>query len=139
MVAKMSPSDAMNGCVGLFSQLYKLATHGKGLRQGVACRVDGVVVQLSIQAVDISILAIALVTVLAVTRPHYFEQWSAHKSITITLATWAMPIATSLLVLALDKYEPATGGWCWIASKPAFLRYGNPLHAVRGEIKDNHG
>jgi hypothetical protein len=91
-----------------------------------------VIVQLSIQAVDVSILAIAITTFLAVIKPRLFDDWSSRKSTFITLATWGFPVTTSLVVLGLDKYEPASGGWCWISRKPVYLRYGNfPLSALR--------
>ncbi|KAF8249740.1 hypothetical protein K440DRAFT_676438 [Wilcoxina mikolae CBS 423.85] len=123
LILNLAIADAINGFTGSFSQFYKIATNGRGLQPGAACKADGVIVQLSIQAVDISILAIAITTALAVIKPRLFEDWSSRKSTLITLATWGFPVTTSLIVLGLNKYEPASGGWCWISPKPVYLRY----------------
>lgn len=45
------------------------------------------------------------------------------KIIVICISVWIVPLATGTIATALDKMEPVTGNWCWIAPKPMFLRY----------------
>lgn len=36
---------------------------------------------------------------------------------------WVPPLTTATIALAINKMEPVTGNWCWIAREPLYLRY----------------
>ncbi|KAI3395815.1 hypothetical protein diail_828 [Diaporthe ilicicola] len=95
----------------------------KWLKLGMGCNMNGWIGQVSVQAADFSVLAIAVVTLMTVN----FNRWIMHCSTTeqqlICLFVWAVPIFTASLALVLNKIEPVTGNWCWIAQDPPYLRY----------------
>ncbi|KKY21650.1 putative glucose receptor git3 [Diplodia seriata] len=60
---------------------------------------------------DFSILAIALVTVLTITRKTYMPDASLGRKVMICTSVWIVPLITS------------HGNWCWITSQRTDLRY----------------
>ncbi|KAH7010425.1 G protein-coupled glucose receptor regulating Gpa2-domain-containing protein [Ilyonectria destructans] len=93
------------------------------LQPGAACVVNGLVGQLSVQAADFSILAIALVTLLTVTRMMYVPDLSTSRKIMICLAIWIIPVITSIVATAMGQMVPVGGNWCWISPDRSDLRY----------------
>ncbi|KAK2011531.1 hypothetical protein LZ32DRAFT_648427 [Colletotrichum eremochloae] len=95
----------------------------KELLPGPACIMNGMVGQLSVQASDFSILAIAVVTFLTITRKTYMPDSSTFRKVMICAAIWIVPITTSITATALGTIEPVSGNWCWISSHRPDLRY----------------
>lgn len=89
----------------------------------MGCDLNGWVGQVSVQAADFSVLAIALTTLLTV----HFNSWvlksTRYEQYLVCASIWIVPLITATIALATDHIEPVTGNWCWIASKPAYLRY----------------
>ncbi|KAI5779103.1 G protein-coupled glucose receptor regulating Gpa2-domain-containing protein [Geopyxis carbonaria] len=122
LILNLAIADFMNATIGTFNQCYLLYT-GATFPAGPSCTGVGTLVQISVQAIDVSILAIAIVTVMAIVKPRAFEHWSATRSYLAVASIWILPLTTALSAAAAGLYEPATGGWCWIKPKPAYLRY----------------
>ncbi|KAL0944664.1 uncharacterized protein CTRU02_202551 [Colletotrichum truncatum] len=95
----------------------------KDLKPGPACVVNGMLGQLSVQASDFSILAIAVVTFLTITRKTYMPSTSTFRKVMICLSVWIVPIITSATATLMGQMEPVSGNWCWISQKRPDLRY----------------
>ncbi|KAJ3550253.1 hypothetical protein NM208_g59 [Fusarium decemcellulare] len=93
------------------------------LHAGVPCVVNALIGQLSVQAADFSILAIALVTLLTVTRVVYMPSVSTAKKVLICASIWIVPVTTSLIPTFMGEMKPVGGNWCWISSGRSDLRY----------------
>ncbi|KAG8160789.1 hypothetical protein KVR01_009053 [Diaporthe batatas] len=96
----------------------------KKLSPGPACTANGFIGQLTVQAVDFTILAIVLVTLLTITRKTYLPDVSIWAKAIICASTWVVPIITSVVAVSLDAMTPVSGNWCWITAKRPDLRYG---------------
>ncbi|KAF4954073.1 hypothetical protein FSARC_12240 [Fusarium sarcochroum] len=94
------------------------------LKPGAACVANGFIGQLSVQAADFSVLAIAVITLLTVTRYLYIPTTSTIRKAFICVAIWIMPFITSLIPTIAGEMEPVGGNWCWISSSRPDLRYG---------------
>ncbi|KAF9881554.1 hypothetical protein CkaCkLH20_00700 [Colletotrichum karsti] len=79
--------------------------------------------KLSVQASDFSILAIAVVTFLTITRKTYMPNASTFRKVIICLSVWIVPIVTSATATAMGQMEPVSGNWCWISRNRPDLRY----------------
>ncbi|OHE94061.1 hypothetical protein CORC01_10636 [Colletotrichum orchidophilum] len=95
----------------------------KELKPGAACVVNGMVGQLSVQASDFSILAIAVVTFLTITRKTYMPNASTFRKVMICASVWIVPIITSTTATLMGTMKPVSGNWCWISQDRADLRY----------------
>ncbi|POS74316.1 hypothetical protein DHEL01_v207291 [Diaporthe helianthi] len=95
----------------------------KKLNAGPACTANGFVGQLTVQAVDFTIFAIVLVTLLTITRKTYLPDVSIWAKTLICASTWIVPIITSVVAVSLNAITPVSGNWCWITPKRADLRY----------------
>ncbi|KAF6817223.1 hypothetical protein CPLU01_13631 [Colletotrichum plurivorum] len=95
----------------------------KELSPGPACVLNGMVGQLSVQASDFSILAIAVVTFLTITRKTYMPNASTFRKVVICLSVWIIPIITSATATIMGEMEPVSGNWCWISRDRPDLRY----------------
>lgn len=93
------------------------------LYPGTACTVNGFVGQLSVQAADFSILVIALVTLLTITRTTYMPAASTSRKTLICLSVWVVPLATACVATSLGAVGPVSGNWCWIMATRTDLRY----------------
>ncbi|KAG5220170.1 G protein-coupled glucose receptor regulating Gpa2-domain-containing [Salix suchowensis] len=118
------------------------------LSSGPACVLNGFVGQISVQAADCAILAIAVVTVYTITKTSHSRlvsgEWEWPMIMGVTSAIWLLPFTTGksfysyidvtrdqLLIaylegfLALGKhwYAPVSGNWCWLVDNPVHLRY----------------
>ncbi|KAL1614806.1 hypothetical protein SLS54_009463 [Diplodia seriata] len=74
-------------------------------------------------AADFSILAIALVTVLTITRKTYMPDASLGRKVMICTSVWIVPLITSSTAAGLHTMAPVSGNWCWITSQRTDLRY----------------
>ncbi|KAK1851679.1 hypothetical protein CCHR01_05673 [Colletotrichum chrysophilum] len=95
----------------------------KDLRPGAACVLNGMIGQLSVQASDFSILAIAVVTFLTITRKTYMPNTSTFRKFIICASVWVVPIITSATATGMGQMEPVSGNWCWISRNRPDLRY----------------
>ncbi|GJC78897.1 hypothetical protein ColLi_01735 [Colletotrichum liriopes] len=95
----------------------------KELQPGAACVLNGMIGQLSVQASDFSILAIAVVTFLTITRKTYMPNTSTSRKVIICLSVWIVPIITSITATAMGTMQPVSGNWCWISRDRPDLRY----------------
>ncbi|OJD30307.1 glucose receptor git3 protein [Diplodia corticola] len=101
-----------------------IAVMHKGvLTAGGACTFNGWIGQMSVQAADFSILAIALVTLLTIKLKSYILNASFDKKILICLSVWLVPLATSTTAVAMHQMKPVSGNWCWISAEKTYLRY----------------
>ncbi|KAK0472429.1 G protein-coupled glucose receptor regulating Gpa2-domain-containing protein [Armillaria luteobubalina] len=126
LIINLAVADFINGVNNGISGAVVLA---KGpLTQSPACTANGFIGQLSVQATDTSILAIAVVTVLIVIAAH--ESWLGDSKkdkmrfiIIVCACTWVMPLMTSFIALGKGYYTAVSGNWCWITAEPVYLRY----------------
>ncbi|KAF5540780.1 cyclic amp receptor 2 [Fusarium mexicanum] len=90
---------------------------------GRLCTVNGFIGQFSAQGVDLSILAVAVVTLFTVTRRIYMPAVSMTKRVCICLSICILPLATSIIPTFMGEMQPVGGNWCWIATNRPDLRY----------------
>ncbi|KAG7110905.1 hypothetical protein HYQ45_017408 [Verticillium longisporum] len=121
LVLNLSVAEFINSLNNTVSGFIYMRT--RGLQPGAACTVNGFVGQLSVQAADFSILAIALVTLLTVTGTVYMPKASLARKATICGAVWVVPVATSVTATAMGQMAPVGGNWCWISAARPDLRY----------------
>lgn len=93
------------------------------LTPGFSCDVNGWVGQVSVQAADFSVLAIAIVTFLTINFNSWVINSAVDKQRLICALIWVVPLTTGTIALATDNIEPVTGNWCWISRDPLYLRY----------------
>lgn len=94
------------------------------LYPGRACSANGFFALTTAQAADFTILAIALVSLLAVIRLIHLPTLSVWRNrLLICSAAWAIPIITSLAALAMDALRPVDMNWCEIIATRPGLRY----------------
>ncbi|EKG11916.1 hypothetical protein MPH_10959 [Macrophomina phaseolina MS6] len=124
LILNLTFAEWVNSLNNSVSGLYIVTNHGKRhLEKGPACELNGYMGQISVQAVDCSILAIAVVTLLTIQFKSYILYASLTTKILICISVWILPIITSFTALGLDLYQPVSGNWCWITPKPVYLRY----------------
>ncbi|KAF9699561.1 hypothetical protein EKO04_002621 [Ascochyta lentis] len=95
----------------------------KPLLPGTACKVNGWAGQFSVQAVDFSILAITLITLLTIQLRSFIIYASALTKLCICLSIWVVPLCTSIFAWTKDYYGPVSGNWCWIEKQYRRQRY----------------
>lgn len=78
---------------------------------------------MSVQASDFSILVIALVTLLTITRTTYMPNASRWRKVGICVSVWVVPLITATIATSMGKMGPVSGNWCWIISSQTGLRY----------------
>ncbi|KAK0214156.1 G protein-coupled glucose receptor regulating Gpa2-domain-containing protein [Armillaria fumosa] len=123
LILNLAVADFINGLNNSISGVFVLA---KGpLPYNAACVANGFIGQLSVQATDTSIFAIAIVTVIVVTGPPdgWLSNRSRWKVALVCASTWVLPIITSSVALGRGYYSAVSGNWCWIHTEPAYLRY----------------
>jgi hypothetical protein len=76
-----------------------------------------------VQASDFSILTIALVTFLTVTRTAYLPDASTTHKVLICMSVWIVPLTTATVATTMGAMTPVSGNWCWISSNRSELRY----------------
>ncbi|KAL0950073.1 hypothetical protein HGRIS_010077 [Hohenbuehelia grisea] len=126
LIINLAMADFINSFNNSVSGAHILV-HRRDLTPGPGCVLNGFVGQISVQATDCAIFAIALVTVMTITQANKSRlisgewEWS-----TIALATasiWLLPVITSFTALGKGWYVPVSGNWCWLTSTPVYLRY----------------
>ncbi|KAK0470350.1 G protein-coupled glucose receptor regulating Gpa2-domain-containing protein [Desarmillaria tabescens] len=123
LILNLAVADFTNGLNNGISGAFVLA---KGqLRYNTACVANGFIGQLSVQATDTSIFAIAVVTVIIVTgtQDGWLSERTWWKVALVCASTWVLPIITSFVALGKGYYSAVSGNWCWIHTEPAYLRY----------------
>ncbi|KAF1925290.1 uncharacterized protein M421DRAFT_70201 [Didymella exigua CBS 183.55] len=93
------------------------------LLPGTACEVNGWAGQFSVQAVDFSILAITLITLLTIQLRSFVIYASTATKALICLCIWIVPLCTSLFAWRKHYYGPVSGNWCWIEKQYLRQRY----------------
>ncbi|KDQ28615.1 hypothetical protein PLEOSDRAFT_1111885 [Pleurotus ostreatus PC15] len=106
----------------------QILMHRKDLSPGPGCVLNGFVGQLTVQATDTAIFAIAVVTVMTITSTSSSSrlisgEWAWPQILGATLSIWFLPAITSFLALGKEWYVPVSGNWCWLVNKPTYLRY----------------
>lgn len=93
------------------------------LSSGPACDLNGWIGQVSVQAADFSVLCIAIVSLLTMR----FNSWVINSTLSqqrlVIGIVWLIPFTTASIALLMQKIEPVSGNWCWIAPQPSYLRY----------------
>lgn len=102
---------------------YVVVTSKAWLTDGSACDLNGWIGQISVQAADFSVLSIAVVSFLTLK----FNSWVINSSLSqqrlVIGLVWVIPFTTASIALLMNKIEPVSGNWCWIAQRPDYLRY----------------
>lgn len=93
------------------------------LTPGNACDLNGWIGQVSVQAADFSVLAIAVVTLLTVNFNTWVINTSLEQQRLVCISVWIIPLITATIALSTNKIAPVTGNWCWISREPLYLRY----------------
>ncbi|KAH6638397.1 G protein-coupled glucose receptor regulating Gpa2-domain-containing protein [Boeremia exigua] len=93
------------------------------LLPGLACEINGWTGQFSVQAVDFSILAITLITLLTIQLRSFIIYASALTKALICLSIWIIPLCTSIYAWTKNYYGPVSGNWCWIEARYFRQRY----------------
>ncbi|TDZ37352.1 hypothetical protein C8035_v007038 [Colletotrichum spinosum] len=121
LVLNLTIAEFMNSLDNSISGIIYIKN--KELKPGAACVLNGMIGQLSVQASDFSILAIAVVTFLTITRKTYMPSTSTSRKIIICVSVWIVPIITSATATIMGYMEPVSGNWCWISRERPDLRY----------------
>lgn len=100
-----------------------MVSRRQGLDAGMLCDLNGWIGQVSVQAADFSVLAIAVTTLLTVHFNFWVLNSTRYQQYLVCALVWVIPLLTATIALATDNMEPVTGNWCWIASEPRYLRY----------------
>ncbi|KAJ4387586.1 hypothetical protein N0V93_008181 [Gnomoniopsis smithogilvyi] len=102
---------------------FNVVSSRQTLQPGISCDLNGWIGQVSVQAADFSVLAIALTTLLTV----HFNSWvmtsTRYQQYLVCALVWVVPLLTGTIAVATGNIEPVSGNWCWIAREPNYLRY----------------
>ncbi|KAK1984716.1 G protein-coupled glucose receptor regulating Gpa2-domain-containing protein [Colletotrichum cereale] len=121
LILNLTLAEFMNSLDNTISGIIYIKN--KELQPGAACVLNGMIGQLSVQASDFSILAIAVVTFLTITQKTYMPTTSTSRKIIICLSIWIVPLVTSITATAMGTIQPVSGNWCWITRDRPDLRY----------------
>jgi hypothetical protein len=125
LILNLAVSDFLNSLNNSVAGLQILASK-KGLSDGWGCTLNGFVGQVTVQATDCTILAIAVTTVFTIVQRESMASetaWRPGQELLICCAIWILPFFTGFFALGMQLYAPASGNWCWIESEPVYLRY----------------
>ncbi|KAF3922291.1 hypothetical protein ABW20_dc0107142 [Dactylellina cionopaga] len=123
LILNLAIADFINSANNSVSGLWRLVNR-REIPDGPACVANGFLGQLSVQATDTSILAIAIITVWSLTRTTMVrETLPRTTTFLICATTWVLPVTTSFIVLGMNRYGPVSGNWCWIEAEPSYFRY----------------
>ncbi|KAH7327066.1 hypothetical protein BKA65DRAFT_61861 [Rhexocercosporidium sp. MPI-PUGE-AT-0058] len=122
LIINLTVADFINAANNSSSGLWVLFLNTP-LRAGTGCTINGFIGQLSVQAVDFSILTITMVTLWVVTSSRSKHDMKLSYILIFCGCSWAMPLITSGIALGMNAYEPAATNWCWIDQNPTYLRY----------------
>lgn len=147
LVLNLTIAEFINSLNATISGSYFLVT--KKLTPGTLCSVNGWIGQVSVQAGDFSMFAIAVVsnpqslillrftlvhvvresnfatqfTFLTITERVYMPAVSSVKKTLICLSVWIVPLTTGCIAIGMGVMMPAGANWCWISSSRTDLRY----------------
>ncbi|CAN8105594.1 unnamed protein product [Discula destructiva] len=121
LVFNLALAEWMNTLNNTISGSIYLRDHA--LYPGTACTLNGFFGQLSVQAADFSILLIAVVTLVTITRTAFLPFASNTKKVAICLSVWVIPIITATVATSIGVMGPVSGNWCWIMATRSDLRY----------------
>ena len=104
-----STNNGISGIYGFFGQLTR----------GPACTANGFIGNWSVQAADLSVLLVVLVTYMALmtTTSTSFDTVMFkldRNSHWMFLGMWLFPFLTSIIALVTVGYAPSSTNWCWI-------------------------
>ncbi|EPS36337.1 hypothetical protein H072_10153 [Dactylellina haptotyla CBS 200.50] len=123
LILNLAIADFINSTNNATSGLWRLINR-REIPDSPGCIANGFIGQLSVQATDTSILAIAIVTVWSLTRKTMIRETLPRTTTFIICgATWILPITTACVVLGMNRYGPVSGNWCWIKAEPSYFRY----------------
>ncbi|KAH9224328.1 hypothetical protein DL95DRAFT_379269 [Leptodontidium sp. 2 PMI_412] len=122
LIINLTVADFINAANNSSSGLWVLLMNTP-LRAGAGCTLNGFVGQLSVQAVDFSILTITSVTLWVVTSSRSKHDMRLSYILIFCGGSWAIPLITSGIALIMNAYGPAATNWCWIDKDPTYLRY----------------
>ncbi|KAL2060658.1 hypothetical protein VTL71DRAFT_9299 [Oculimacula yallundae] len=122
LIINLTIADFINAANNSSSGLWVLIQNIP-LRAGPGCTFNGFVGQLSVQAVDFSILTITSVTLWIVTASRSRHDMRLSYILIFCCGSWAMPLMTSGIALIMNAYGPAATNWCWIDQNPTYLRF----------------
>ncbi|KAJ4397652.1 hypothetical protein N0V93_001885 [Gnomoniopsis smithogilvyi] len=121
LVLNLTIAEFINSLNATLSGSYFLVT--KELTPGMLCSVNGWIGQVSVQAGDFSMFAIAVFTLLTITEKVYMPAVSNVKKAIICASVWIVPVTTGSIALGMGVMMPAGANWCWISSSRTDLRY----------------
>lgn len=98
-----------------------------------ACNFNGWLGQFSVQAIDFSILAISIVTLLIIQLRSFIIYATTTTKALICLSIWVIPLFTSVYAWIRGYYGPVSGNWCWIEEHHGRQRY-SLTHGLRFAI-----
>ncbi|KAL1845295.1 hypothetical protein Daus18300_014568 [Diaporthe australafricana] len=107
-------NNSISGCIYIRTRT---------LKPGTACVANGFINQLTVQAVDFTVMAIVSVTLLTITQKTYLPSVSFRAKTAICLSTWVVPVITSSIAVGMGAMSPVSGNWCWITAERTDLRY----------------
>ncbi|KAJ5041812.1 uncharacterized protein L3040_005378 [Drepanopeziza brunnea f. sp. 'multigermtubi'] len=122
LIINLTIADLINAVNNSSSGLWVVIKNER-LKAGNACTLNGFVGQLSIQAVDFSILIITMITMWIVTSNNSSRELSLGQIMLSCLTPWLLPVITSCIGLIEGLYVPASSNWCWLKQEPTYLRY----------------
>ncbi|KNG49596.1 glucose receptor git3 protein [Stemphylium lycopersici] len=122
LVLNLALAEFINSLNNSISGIYAIVNKGS-ITLGPACSLNGWVGQWSVQAADFSILAIAIITLLTITRKTYMPNASLMMKIAICGSVWLIPTITATTAAGLKEITPVSGNWCWISGERPDLRY----------------
>ncbi|KAF3763165.1 hypothetical protein M406DRAFT_73793 [Cryphonectria parasitica EP155] len=118
----ITPAEFINSWNNTISG-FNVVSSQKSLPIGFSCDLNGWVGQVSVQAADFSVLAIAIITYMTVTFNPLVMNNTVEQQFFICGLVWVIPCITATVALATGHMEPVTGNWCWISREPLYLRY----------------
>ncbi|KAK6542919.1 hypothetical protein TWF694_006857 [Orbilia ellipsospora] len=123
LIMNLAIADLISALNNTVSGMWRVV-HREDLPKSPGCTASGFIEQLSIQATDTSILAIAIVTVWSLTRETMIHETLPRRvTFLMCAATWVLPITTAFVALGRGSYVPVSGNWCWLPATPKYYRY----------------
>lgn len=119
-------ADFINSLNNTVSGFYVVVN--SAIPAGVGCSVNGLVGQVSILAVDYSVLIIALITYIALTKPQSFDRfqaaWKGYCQFVLLAIPWIAGGVTGVIGYIFPGYSAPPGvNWCWLPPEPIYWRY----------------
>ncbi|KAE8382445.1 hypothetical protein BDV26DRAFT_288482 [Aspergillus bertholletiae] len=122
LILNLTIADFLNATNNTVSG-FLVVSRRHDLTPGPGCQLNGWIGQFSVQAIDFSILAIAMVALWIVQRPTIVSSLSWRAKVLLCISIWVTPLITSTTALCLGILGPVSGNWCWIESQYLGLRY----------------